>query len=114
MGKCFNGISETDMELIYLFEKTKSLQEVGSLSGYKHVPERFMQLCHNGFLGVDPATSDWVLLPSAQIALEEYIAFKVQQEKAIKCERFRYWFPIIISNIIAASALVTSIIAILK
>ena len=84
------------------------------MSGYTHVPERFEQLCHNGYLGVDPATSDWVLLPSAQIALEEYISFKAEREREAKRESFRYWAPIVISNIIAAFALITSIIAILK
>ena len=114
MNKTFNGLSETDTKLIYLWSITHSLDEVIKVSQLSSAKSRFDDLCLKGYLGIDPDTNMWVLLHPAEIALEEYSIFKSQQKMTLKRENLRFWLPLIISNLIAFLSLIISIFALLK
>lgn len=110
----FNGLSEAEASFLTYIDDYHSLNDLKVLFGNEVTQERIYCLSSHGYIGTNPNTNNPTLLPSGHTALNEYLSYKAIEKKNRKTERFRFWFPLIISNCFALASLVISIIALMK
>lgn len=110
----FNGLSESEASFLTYIDDHHSLKSLEHALGVEIAQYRLRDLSFRGYIGTNPNTGNPTLLPPGHIALNEYLTYKLVDAKAKKTERFRFWFPLILSNFIALAALIISILALVK
>ena len=110
----FNGLSESEASFLTHIDDHHSSKSLEHSLGTKIAQYRLRDLSFRGYIGTNPNTGNPTLLTPGHIALNEYLAYKLVEAKEKKTERFRFWFPLVLSNCIALAALIISIIALAK
>lgn len=110
----FNGLTEEETAFLTYIDNQHSSKNLEQLLGIEIAQYRLRDLSSRGYIGTNPSTGNPSLLPSGYIALNEYLSYKAFKAKEEKTERFRFWFPLILSNCISLAALIISIIALAK
>ena len=110
----FNGVSESDMELIYIWIKTGCHShnlhlETGQFSALY----RMKKLADRGYLRYEPKEHEYVLLPEMDIAYDEYTRYLKQKEDRIFRERIHFILPNLISGLAAIFAALALILQVL-
>lgn len=111
----FNGVSESDMELIHIWIKTGCHSHNLHLeTGQFSAAYRMKKLADRGYLRYDTKEHEYVILPEMDISYDEYTRYLKQKADKLRRERIHFIIPNIISAIAAVFAAIALILQVLS